>query len=290
MARNSSEAAVIQAAFARSRVPLFVAYYRRALPRYVRAKQLLHQVGKICSVTVRLRIAGNCCKSIPDAKGWRVTKSVSGGGLFQDVGSHVCDIVDWMFGPMIVTHSHTGSGRGADAVSSWSTHARDGNRFDGAEDHVIFTFALPLCKTAQKNIAIFDFDAARGQEADRVTVVGENGVLSFPALGLSDADPEIRLQDSQGALILREVVAQPDYVHGPLIASIVGELRGTEGVVCESTAENGLRTAVVVDAALEWGRDPATLRLRAFASAVEREDDERRIRDALTACCREISC
>jgi 1,5-anhydro-D-fructose reductase (1,5-anhydro-D-mannitol-forming) len=288
MARSSAEASVIQGVFARRNIPLFVSYYRRALPRYVRAKQLLADLGNIFNVSINVRMAaGN--SGIPASTGWRVTKTVSGGGLFVDVGSHVVDIVDWMLGPLLVTNSHTGFGRGADAVCSWGPCVQDTSQFAGAEDHVVFSFSLPCNRSAPCNVAVFDFDSTPEQETDRITVVGEHGVLSFPALGLTGADPEIRLQDSYGGLVLRETVNQPEFVHDPFIASVVGVLRGDEGALCESMADSGLRASLVVDAALEWGRDPATLRLRAFASKQEREEGECEIRKALDSCGRTAS-
>ena len=55
MARNAAESREIAAAFRAAKVPLFVAYYRRALPRNLRARQIVRSgdLGTITDVTVR---------------------------------------------------------------------------------------------------------------------------------------------------------------------------------------------------------------------------------------------
>ena len=83
-------------------VPLFVAYYRRALPRFLKIKALLDSqvIGEIRYMTVRYSQA--CLKPATGSDGlpWRVQPDLSGGGLFLDVGSHTLDILDFLLGPI----------------------------------------------------------------------------------------------------------------------------------------------------------------------------------------------
>jgi 1,5-anhydro-D-fructose reductase (1,5-anhydro-D-mannitol-forming) len=269
MARNSIEAAVIAAAFERKSVPLFVAYYRRALPRYIRAKELLSRIGPVRSVSVDVRQ--------PEKNaGWRTVRIAAGGGLFVDVGSHVVDILDWMLGPVVVLASHFGS----KDVSSWMESPPQD--YSGVEDHVFFAFSLPLVQSAEVNLACFDF-AHNLEPVDRISICGWNGLtLSFPALGLYRSDPAIRIHDAAGHCILEDVVDNPAHVHQPLIESIVRELRG-HGEVCPSTARSGLRAALAVDAALEWGRRRNLLRQQGFMCDALRQRSEASVIDALAA-------
>jgi 1,5-anhydro-D-fructose reductase (1,5-anhydro-D-mannitol-forming) len=274
MARSATEASVIAAAFERKGVPLFVAYYRRSLPRYIRAKELLSRIGPVRSVSVELRQ--------PEKNaGWRTVRNAAGGGLFVDVGSHVVDILDWMLGPVVVLATHFGSKH----VSSWMDSPPQD--YLGVEDHVFFAFSLPLVPSAEVNLACFDF-AHTLEPVDRISVCGWNGmVLSFPALSLARSDPAIRIHDSAGHCILEDVVDNPAHVHQPLIASIVRELSG-HGEDCPSTARSGLRAALVVDAALEWGRRRILLRQQGFLCDALRRRSELIVIDALAASGRKV--
>ena len=54
MARNAAESREITAVFHAAKVPLFVAFYRRALPRNLRAREIVRggELGTITDVTV----------------------------------------------------------------------------------------------------------------------------------------------------------------------------------------------------------------------------------------------
>lgn len=121
MARCSSEAAVIAGAFERAGVPLWIAYYRRALPRYRQARDWLPRVGAVREVL---------CRVWRDKAedGWRFQRSISGGGLTVDIGSHCMDILDWMLGPLLVEDATSGRRQPvpagadpADVVEDYST-------------------------------------------------------------------------------------------------------------------------------------------------------------------------
>jgi predicted dehydrogenase len=74
MARNYAECEQMLAAFAAAKLPLFVAYYRRRLPRFLKAKE----------------------HPLP----WRLQAEHAGGGLFLDLASHTLDVLDFLFGPL----------------------------------------------------------------------------------------------------------------------------------------------------------------------------------------------
>ena len=79
-----------------AKLPLFVAYYRRAYPRYVKLKQDLAagRLGTIQSVSyVFARRPGP-----PRVGDWRLDAERSGGGKFVDIGSHALDLIDFLLG------------------------------------------------------------------------------------------------------------------------------------------------------------------------------------------------
>ena len=91
MALNYAECQWMVEAFSRKKLPLFVAYYRRALPRFLKVKALLAgAIGKLTSVHI-VQFGRLGRGSI--TKGWRYDPALSGGGLFFDVGSHGLELL-----------------------------------------------------------------------------------------------------------------------------------------------------------------------------------------------------
>ncbi|HEY7374191.1 MAG TPA: Gfo/Idh/MocA family oxidoreductase, partial [Polyangia bacterium] len=97
MARNLAECARMVDAFAAAGLPLFVAYYRRALPRFLRARDLIAS-GALGRLTgVRYRQSGPYHHDVEArvregaALPWRLEAEHAGGGLFLDVGCHTLD-------------------------------------------------------------------------------------------------------------------------------------------------------------------------------------------------------
>ena len=83
-------------------VPLFVAYYRRALARFLNIKQLLDSgaIGEPRFVNIMLYqpVAKN--ELTPQTLPWRVIPELAGGGRFVDLASHMLDSLDHLLGPI----------------------------------------------------------------------------------------------------------------------------------------------------------------------------------------------
>jgi predicted dehydrogenase len=199
---------------------LFVAYYRRALPRFVgvRAHLAAGAIGTVTSVEVKVteRLASG------DAlRNWRFDPAIAGPGLFFDLGSHCFDLLDFFFGPIAgvegIALNTAGAYAAADVVAA------------------AFRFANGPAGTA-----IFNFNAP--SKTDAIVVNGTGGTLTTPVF--SDGDVVI---DGDGG---REVlpIRNPPHVHQPLIQTIVDELAGRGR--CESTGESGARTSWVLDRAI----------------------------------------
>ena len=222
MARTAAECEAMIAACQKAGVPLFVAYYRRAMPRFLTIKALVEggAIGEPRAVEVRLERSSSAA-DVGDVP-WRVRPEVSGGGYFVDMGSHTLDFLDWLLGP--VTHV-TGS-----AVNQAGRYP--------AEDLVTGTFTFA---SGVQGVGLWCFSGA--EKRDQVDIIGSKGSLRFTSF---DGSP-LRLMTDAGE---RTVDAPyPETVQQPLIQSVVDELTGHG--TCSSTGESALRTAKVVDALLE---------------------------------------
>ncbi|PTX99619.1 oxidoreductase [Verrucomicrobia bacterium LW23] len=100
MGASAAQARAMVAAFEAARQPLFVAYYRRALPWFVWMHEAMTS-GLIGEVTeLRYRFSGTHYAAPGKDLGWRGDAATSGGGLFVDLGSHALDLFDFWFGPL----------------------------------------------------------------------------------------------------------------------------------------------------------------------------------------------
>jgi predicted dehydrogenase len=230
MARSHAECRHMIEAFAAARVPLFVAYYRRALPRFVKVRALVEEgrLGKLTSLSYRYAYSQAAA-----AGGWRLDPVHSGGGLFLDLGSHALDLFDWLLGPLIDVAGHA---------------SRSDGRVGGVEDVVAMTF-----RTASGVLgsAVWDF-AGAGPDEDRVELTGTEGTLHFAVFG----DASLRLVTPSREEVF--AIRNPDPIQGPLVQTMVDALRG-EGS-CPSTGETAARTSRVMDQVLTHfygGRDDA---------------------------------
>ncbi|OIQ83265.1 glucose--fructose oxidoreductase precursor [mine drainage metagenome] len=225
MARTAAECESMVSACEGAGVPLFVAYYRRAMPRFVSVHDLLRDgaIGEVRTVSVRLQSPAPTWESGPTP--WRLRPEISGGGLFVDLGSHTLDLLDLLLGP----------------ITQATGVAVNRDRRYPAEDAVAATFTFD---SGVVGVGLWDFDAQ--ERLDDVEVIGTGGSLRFSSFG----EEPLRLTTSTG---LHEIPAPyPATVQLPLIQTVVDALTGNGE--CPSTGRSALRTARVVDSVLSGYR------------------------------------
>ena len=205
------------AAFRRAGAPLWVAYYRRALPRFLLIRQWLAdgRIGRVTSAHVQIQ---NRLADGDAARSWHFDPSIAGAGLVFDVGSHAVDLLDFFLGPI--------RGVAAFAVNTGGVYA--------AEDVTTASFEF---ERGIVGSGVFNFHAF--EKTDRLVLLGSAGEISTPIF--SDEDVILRT----GGGTVRYPLARPLHVHQPLIQTIVDELHGRGR--CESTGESGARAQWVLD-------------------------------------------
>lgn len=222
MARHAAECDAMMAACAQAKQKLFVAYYRRALPRFLKVKELIdgRALGTLTGVTYRMATP-TPPNADPAKVSWRAEASRSGGGLLLDLGSHVLDLLDFICGPLEGVHGHA---------------AQLGTPGE-VEDAVTMTF-----RTAQGVPGAASWNFATPNKEDVLEFTGTDGRLT---LSIFDGVP-VRFETARGVEHIE--LPYPPHIAQPMIQSVVDDLlgRGT----CASTGESARRTSVVMDRVL----------------------------------------
>lgn len=222
MAINYEECARINEAARKQGVPVFVAYYRRALPGFMMVKEMIERgrIGRVQFIQMQLFKYPS-----PDEKAgnlpWRVDPRMSGGGHFFDLASHQLDWFDYVFGPVVkvksVALNHGGLYKAEDFVSAEFVFA----------DNVVLT-------------GTWSFAVSPQSSRDIIEIFGSEGSIRFSTFSF---DP-IVLTDASGSShsFINE---RPEHVQYYLIDKIVKELHGKGEA--PSTGLSAARTSRVMD-------------------------------------------
>jgi predicted dehydrogenase len=204
-------------------VPLWVAYYRRALPRCLAVRDLIAEgaIGPVRMVITRQFQRLPSRESIAAGLPWRIDPALSGGGFFFEAVCHTFDLLDFLFGAVEEVRGFAANQAGAyppEDIVSASYRFASGVHGSGA-----------WCFSA-------DVDDEYNE------IVGAHGRIRFSTFAPS---PIVLTRGS----VTREVaVADPPHVQQPLIQSIVDEMNGHGR--CPSTGASAARTAWVLDCLL----------------------------------------
>ena len=99
LAPTYKDSLAIYEAFKAAKTPLFVAYYRRCLPRFTKVKSLLDKntIGDLRHVSWQLSKPPSSI-DLSKADNWRTNPDVAPGGYFDDLASHGLDLFTWLLG------------------------------------------------------------------------------------------------------------------------------------------------------------------------------------------------
>lgn len=198
-----------------AKLPLVVAFYRRALPRFERMRALIQDgtIGTPRCISIQHRMFE------PESSDydWRLDPKVGGGGYFADRQSHTIDWLSHVFGP-------------ADSVHA---EVRRQSKSHPAEDLVALTLGYE--SVVASGLCAYNV----GERSEGVTVLGSKGSVSMGffhqtpiSLTLGEDRQEIELPD-------------PPHVHQPFIEQIVAHI--LDGSPNPCSGEVGLRTMEVLD-------------------------------------------
>jgi 1,5-anhydro-D-fructose reductase (1,5-anhydro-D-mannitol-forming) len=232
MARNLTECEAMIDACRSAGVPLFVAYYRRTLPRFLKIKELVQSgtIGDVRLVMVTLHQKPALDDADPIKRSWRVVPEIAGGGRFLDLASHTLDFLDYVLGPISQVRGLAGN-----QASLYP-----------AEDIVTATWKFA---SGVQGIGVWCFTTYG--DLDATEIVGSRGKLAFSIFG---AEP-ICLTTLDGEA--RFAIENPIHIQQPMIQSVVDEMNGIGR--CPSTGVTAARTTWVMDEVLRaWRRRSPT--------------------------------
>ena len=225
MARNYAECQRMIAVCEENEVPLYVAFYRRSLPNFLKVKELLdsHAIGNIRYVNVKINKP-----LLPDIVGaagqddnWRIDPETSGGGYFYDLGCHQLDILDFLFGP----------------IKEASGYSQNQAGIYAGEDITVGSFHF---ENGVMGHGVWCFTTGESSDEEVTTIVGSKGQISFPYF--SDHSVTLNVDGEEPQRMTFDI---PTHIQQPLIQTIVDELTGKGQAA--STGVSGARTSWVMD-------------------------------------------
>ncbi len=142
--------------------PLYVAYYRRSLPYFIKVKELLDSgaIGSPTGVLLKFSLPPQPSDYNRGLLSWRLRKDISGGGYLLDMGSHQINILQFFFGRIV------------DVVAEVENRA---GLYD-VEDYARATLTFESGLTVN---CVWNFAAIADERTDSVQVSGTRGVLRF---------------------------------------------------------------------------------------------------------------
>ena len=222
MALNYAECREMIQSCEAAKVPLFVAYYRRALPRFLKIKSIIDEsrIGEIRGVNVRFyhRPSANDQKGVEQ---WRVDPKVAGGGYFVDLGSHIIDLLQFFLGPV-------------ERAQGFSSNQ---GRLYEVEDTVSATFTF---KNGAHGVGLWCFNAE--ENLDLTEIIGSTGTIVYSTF----MDVPILLTNQRTREEYR--IDNPPHIQQPLVQLVVDELLGKGR--SPSTGQTGAMTNWVMDSIL----------------------------------------
>lgn len=205
-------------------VRLFVAFYRRAMPRFMQVKAWIDAgaIGDALIVRAVQHQPPAADELSPATLPWRLKADVAGGGKFLDMGIHELDFFDFLFGTIDevrgIASNRAGLYEVEDTVTAAWRHA------NGVQGSGSWCYAC-------------------GHSEDHIEIVGTKGRIAFEFF----SDKPLVLINEGGQQHVS--IPNPPHVQQPFIQSIVDDLNGY--APCPGNVDSAVRSTWVADQALK---------------------------------------
>lgn len=222
MAINFAECLEMLKVSEETQMPLWVAYYRRALPAFLKAKELINSgiIGNPLLVNIKLHKQASERKQAKEDMHWHVFPEIGGAGHFFDLASHQFDYLNFILGE----------------VTSVYGNAKNLAGLYPAEDTVSGTWKH---NSGVIGTGSWCFVVNKQSETDIIQIIGEQGEISLPCFSPGN----LILKTAEGTTEME--FTNPQHISQNLVQQVVNELRGTGK--CVSTGKTAAQTSWVLD-------------------------------------------
>ncbi len=222
MAQNYMECEKMNQASSKNKIPLFVAYYRRSLPYFLKVKELIDReaIGNVYFIDIKFWSPPREEDLDMENPPWRVMPEISGGGYFYDMACHQLDLLDYLFGPV-----KTACGKFSSKGGLYK-----------AEDTVTATLEFESNIIASGS---WCFVAENIYKADNIEIMGSKGKITFSSFAFKPVILQVK------GVITKYNPSNPVNIQYCLIKSVVEELQGKGKA--PSNGISGARTNRVMD-------------------------------------------
>lgn len=219
MAPSYSDSLEIYNAFEKKKIPLFIAYYRRSLPRFNKIKEWLDQkkIGKVRHINwVKTRTTSPL--DLSGEYNWRTDAKIAPAGYFDDLASHGLDLFAYLLGDIKKAKGIASNQQGLYSA------------FDTISGSWIHENGITGCGS---------WNFGSYQPIDKVEILGSHGEIHFSVL---HEEPIRLITKTQYEKLFIE---HPKHLHEFHVQNIKKHLFGQ--AKHPSTGETGLHTSWVMD-------------------------------------------
>lgn len=219
LAPSYEDGLAIVEAFKKQNTPLFVAYYRRSLPRFLQIEKWLKadEIGEVRHISWNFSKPANDIDISGDYN-WRTDANIAPGGYFDDLASHGLDLFAYLLGDF-------------EQVKGFSTNQQG---LYTAKDAITSCWIHENGITGQGS---WNFGSLKRE--DNVEILGSKGKISFSVFEEND----VVLENAKG--VQNIFIENPKHVQQYHVENLKADL--LEGVKHPSTGETALHAAWVMD-------------------------------------------
>mgnify|MGYP001150947196 CR=1 FL=1 len=219
MAPSYEDCVEITDTFQRLSIPLYVAYYRRSLPRFLKVKEWLdsNKIGNVRHINYVYTRTANPLDMSGDYN-WRTDKNIAFGGYFDDLASHALDLFIYMLGDITEVHGISKNQQG----------------LYSAMDAVVGNW---LHASGVTGSGTWNFGTSK--RVDEVEIIGDKGVIRFSVFNDESISIEV------GREVNSVFIENPDPIQLHHVKNIQKDL--IFGLKHPSTGASATKTTWVMD-------------------------------------------
>ena len=209
----------IHEAFEQKNIPLFVAYYRRSLPRFEQIKKWIddEEIGTIRHLNWYLSKTTSPT-DLSDDYNWRTDAQIAQGGYFDDLASHGIDLFEHLLGD----------------IQQASGHSINQQGLYTAKDAIVASW---VHQSGVTGTGSWNFGTATRE--DEVQIIGSKGKIEFSVF----EEKPILLTNQKGTT--EQFINHPEHVQFYHVQNIREHLNGNK--THPSTGKSGVHTSWVLD-------------------------------------------